>query len=334
MDKSTIIDVAKLANTSKSTVSRYLNGYKVKKETKEALDRAIRELNYHPNANARRLVKNNTQVIGIVVDDIANIFYADILRGIESVLNSYGYRCAYYSRTSNYQGEFGFMDLANEGEVDGLILVSFLKRSQEMLDEVKKLAIPIVLIGDADYDSGVFSVDVNNELGISELVHYLYRIGHRNIAYINGPEHFSASYWRKKGYENTLKELGLSYKESWIIDSDWTKAGGHKAMSELLAFKDITAVVSSNDEMAIGALLYASELGFHVPRDLSIVGFDDTEVSKWVYPPLTTVKQPLHPMGEKAATGLIAKLKGEQDIQEQRILIDPKLVVRQSCRNL
>lgn len=335
MSNPTINDVAKVANTSKSTVSRYLNGHKVKKETQEALERAIKELNFHPNINARRLVKNNTQVIGVVVDDIANMFYADILRGIENIINKHGYQCAYYSRTSRYQGDYGFMDLANERQVDGIILVSFLRRSQEMLQKVIELPIPLALVGDAaGFNDDLFSVDVNNEFGVREIVQYLNRLGHRKIAYISGPPEFAASYWRQKGYEGALADLGLDRNEDWMVESDWSKEGGYKAMKQLLKMNNISAVISSNDEMAIGALLCARELGYEVPLDISIVGFDDIAVSKWVYPPLTSVRQPLYEMGKTAAEGLIQMLKNQTAAVKGRHLIDPTLIVRQSCRNL
>jgi DNA-binding LacI/PurR family transcriptional regulator len=334
MGNPTINDVARVANTSKSTVSRFLNGYTVKKETEEALKSAIQKLNYHPNVNARRLVKDHTQVIGIVVDDIANNFYADIFRGIEKVANFHGYQCTYYSRTSNYQSEYRFLDLTQEREVDGLILISFLKRSQVFMEKVQELTTPVVLIGDTSQNHSVFSVDVDNEFGLREVVYYLYRIGHKKIAYITGPDEFSATYCRRKGYVGALKDLGLEYNPSWIVASDWSEEGGHSAMRELLNLGDVTAVIASNDEMAIGALLCASELGFKVPMDISIVGFDDIPVSRWVYPPLTSVKQPLYQIGEKAANGLVEKLNGDKETVADRVLIEPELIVRQSCRNL
>ena len=334
MGNPTIHDVARVAKTSKSTVSRFLNGYAVRKETEVALRTAIQSLNYHPNVNARRLVKNKTRVIGIVVDDIANNFYADIFRGIEKVANLHGYQCTYYSRKSNLQGEFGFMNLAQERQFDGLILISFLKLSNELISRLEELTIPVVLIGDANQNETIFSVDIHNELGIREIVRYLHRIGHEKIAYISGPDEFSATYWRRKGYESELKDLGLELNPDWVISSDWSESGGHQAMKKLLAIRGITAVIASNDEMAIGALLCASELGYKVPKDISIVGFDNIPVSRWVNPPLTTSKQPLLKMGESAAKGLIKQLSGEMEGLSGRQLLDPNLVVRQTCRSL
>lgn len=330
----TIIDVAKLAKTSKSTVSRYLNGQSVKRETEESLKLAIKELNYHPNVNARRLVQNRTQVIGVVADDISNNFYAGILRGIEKVTNHHGYRCVYYSGTSNYQSELEFIDLIQEGQVDGLILLSFSKRPNELFEKIRDITMPIVLVGDGGDDAGhVFSVDVDNEFGIKEVVRYLYRIGHRKMAFISGPDKLSATQYRTQGYVTALGQLDLEVNSSWIVRSDWSKEGGYRAMKELLNIGGFTSVIASNDETAIGALLCAHELGFRIPKDFSIVGFDDIEVSRWIYPTLTTVRQPLNQMGQKAAEGLIMKIEAKEGT-EQRLLIEPELIVRHSSMNL
>ncbi|SFJ51091.1 transcriptional regulator, LacI family [Halobacillus dabanensis] len=333
----TIHDVARLSKTSKSTVSRYLNGQPVKKRTEETLKAAIKELGYHPNVNARRLVKNSTQTIGVVVDDISNNFYSGILRGIEKVANLHNYQCVYYNGVSHRQGEFGFLNLAHERQVDGLILISFLKRSPELFEKIKDLSMPVALIGDGGEgirDHGLLSVDVNNEHGIKEIVHYLNRIGHKEIAFIAGPDEFSATSQRITGYKKALKELGLTLQPSWIVPSDWSKEGGYKAMSELINKGGMTAVIASNDETAIGALLCTHELGFRVPKHFSIAGFDDIEVSSWVYPPLTTVKQPLYQIGIEATEGLVKKMKNKEAPLQGRRLIEPNLVVRDSCMNL
>lgn len=336
MKNPTIKDVAREANTSKSTVSRFLNGTKVKKETEIALEKAIKKLNYFPNANARRLVSDSTKVVGVIVDDISNFFYSDILRGIEEVINQFGIHCAYYSRTSYFQGEWGFMDLAREKQVDGLIVVSFLNRSQTFIKQIKELQLPVALIGDADFEDDIFSVDVNNQLGLEQLVHYLVQAGHKNIAYIEGPDEFSATHWRKKGYKEALIQFGLNYHPDYVYKSDWTEPGGYQAMEKILENKDITAVIASNDEMAIGAIRCAQEQSYRVPHDISVAGFDDIVVAKWIYPALTTVKQPTFQMGKKATEFMVSHLdsKAGDPVKKERHLLDPALIVRQSCRNM
>lgn len=330
----TINDVARLAKTSKSTVSRYLNGQSVKQETGELLKSAIKELDYHPNVNARRLVRNRTQEIGIVVDDISNIFYSAILRGIEKVTNHCGYRCVYFSGTSNHQSEIDFLNLVQERQVDGLILISFLKRPPELFERIRNIQIPIVLVGDSEDADSIDSVDVDNEVGIIRIGRYLNRIGHKKMAFIQGPEELAATEHRTNGFKKVLNKLGLEYRPEWVVPSDWSKDGGFKAMKELLDVGGFSAVIASNDETAIGALLYAHELGFNIPRDFSLVGFDDIEVSRWIYPTLTTVRQPLYEIGQKVTEALVRKVEGKNELLSKRLLLEPELIVRHSCMNL
>lgn len=326
----TIHDVAKLANTSKSTVSRYLNGYKVKQATQEAIEKAIAELNYHRNANARRLVMNKTYTIGIVVDDISNIFYSGIIKGIETVAGKNGYNCIFLSWTSNYDKEISFLNLLYEGQVDGLIMVSFRKRDPEDLMQIKEAQYPITLIGDHGELEGIFSVDVDNAAGIAEGIAYLHRNGHRHIAYISGPENMSATKYRYKGYRQALEEFGLIYNPDWVIESDWSNQSGYASMEKLMKMDEVTAVVASSDEVAIGALRAIQEHGKHVPGDISIVGFDDITVANWVYPALTTVRQPFREIGTMAAEGLFRKINRVEE-EARSYLLKPKLIIRDSC---
>jgi DNA-binding LacI/PurR family transcriptional regulator len=327
----TIHDVARLAGTSKSTVSRYLNGQKIKKETKEALDKAIETLNFHRNVNARRLVTNKTHTIGVIVDDISNVFYSGIIKGIEFVANQHGYNCIFLSWTSNYNKEISFLNYLYEGQVDGVILLSFRKREEQDLLEIKQSAYPIALIGDHGEMDGIFSVDVDNAAGISEVVSYLHGIGHHAIAYISGPECAAASKYRLKGYRQTMESLGLGYHPEWVIEADWSNSGGYAAMEKLMTVEGITAVVSSTDETAIGALRALQQNGKHVPDDMSIVGFDDITLASWVYPSLTTVRQPFREIGMKAAEGLFNKIEGAVDVDWTHHLLKPALIVRDSC---
>ncbi|MDD9267368.1 LacI family DNA-binding transcriptional regulator [Paenibacillus sp. GCM10023248] len=330
----TIHDVARVANTSKSTVSRYLNGQKVKKETQEALEKAILELNYHRNENARRLVMSRTNTIGIVVDNISNIFYSGIIRGIEEVANRKGYNCIFYSGTSNAKREASFLHLLFEGQVDGIILLSFQKRDRKDLEQMLDMPYPLALIGDHGEMDGLFSVDIDNASGVSDLVTYLHGLGHRKVAYISGPPHMGPIKYRFKGLEQTMKELQMECKPEWIVTSDWSNQGGYEAMKELLKQDGYTAVIASNDETAIGALRAMQEAGIQVPEQMSIVGFDDITQASWVYPPLTTVKQPLKQVGLTAAEGLFAQIEGLDEVKRTSQLYKPTLIVRQSCTKL
>ncbi|HET7615607.1 MAG TPA: LacI family DNA-binding transcriptional regulator [Bacillales bacterium] len=327
----TIKDVAKLANTSKSTVSRYLNGKAVKKQTEEALKKAIRELNYHPNMNARRLVLNRTQVLGIVVDDISNHFYSGILKGIRAVADEQEFDCVFYTWSSQRQHETDFLSLLYEEQVDGLIFLSFAKRSVEQVVWLSNISDACVLIGDHAGVEGVCSVDVDNYYGVMETVRYLYRIGHRDFAYISGPGSAGATEQRSRGYYYALNEKGLQVNREWIVTSDWSNEGGYNAMKKLLKSGGFTAVVASNDETALGAIGAAHEEGYSIPKDFSIVGFDDIDLSGWIYPSLTTVKQPFGDMGKKAAEVVFEQINEGGEQTAGRHLLEPKLVIRNSC---
>jgi DNA-binding LacI/PurR family transcriptional regulator len=330
----TIHDVARVANTSKSTVSRYLNGQKVKKDTQEALEKAISSLNYHRNENARRLVMSRTNTIGIVVDNISNIFYSGIIRGIEAVANKKGYNCIFYSGTSNSKQEASFLHLLYEGHVDGIILLSFQKREHKDLEYMMEVPYPLALIGDHGELDGLFSVDIDNASGVSDLVTYLYGLGHRRVAYISGPPHMGPIKYRLKGLHETMNELQMECRPEWIVSSDWTNQGGYEAMKELLKEEGFTAVIASSDETAIGALRAIQESGIQVPDQLSIVGFDDITLSSWVSPKLTTVRQPLQEVGIKAAEGLFAQIEGTEEVECTAHLYKPSLIIRQSCTTL
>lgn len=330
----TIIDVAKLANTSKSTVSRYLNGLPVKKETEEALKKAIKELNYHRNENARRLVVSKTQTIGIVVDSISNMFYSSIFKGIEEIAKEKGFNCVFYSMTSNRYKESYFQNLVFEGHVDGIILISFVKRDKKDLLEIANAGIPVVVFGDSAGVSDLVSVDVDNYLGISELVRYLNRIGHQKIAYISGPSDAAATECRLAGYLETMERLGLTVNPEWVVPTNWSNEDGYKAMNHLLTIGDFTAVLASNDETAIGALRAVQERGYNVPTDISITGFDDITLASWTYPPLTTVKQPFFEMGKKAASELLKRMENAEEYTSERHLLKPELIIRDSCRKI
>jgi len=327
----TIHDVARLAGTSKSTVSRYLNGQSVKQATQDRLEKAIQELNYHRNAHARRLVMSKTHTIGVVIDDISNVFYSGMIRGIEGVARQRGYNCIFLSRTSNYDQEISFLSYLYEGQVDGLILASFRKRKEDDLRAIRDAGLPIALVGDHGELDGLFSVDVDNAAGVGDVVAHLHGLGHRKIAYISGRNDLSASKYRYKGYRQTMDALGLPVGEAWVVESDWTNQGGYEAMLRLAqGAPDVTAVVVSSDEAAIGALRAAKELGRRVPRELSVAGFDDIPVAGWVDPALTTVRQPFRDIGTLAAEGVFRKIDGTEEAPRS-YLLRPTFVARGSC---
>lgn len=327
----TINDVAKRAGTSKSTVSRFLNGKSVKKPTEEALRKAISDLNYYPNLNARRLVTNQTLIIGVVVDDISNAFYSGVLKGIGNVLGTRGYECIFYTWGPRRRSEADFLELWHANQVDGLIFISFRRREPEHVNLLRQSGVPVVIAGDAGGVSNISSVDVDNHYGAVEMVRYLNRLGHTNIAYIGGPESEGATQMRYLGYQQGLGEIGKEFDPSLIVTSDWSSQGGHAAMNKLLQRGGFTAVVASNDESAVGAIEAIREHGYKIPSDFSVAGFDDIPISSWLFPDLTTVRQPFYEIGREAAGVVLGLVEDGGAMVPRRTLLTPELVIRHSC---
>jgi DNA-binding LacI/PurR family transcriptional regulator len=326
----TLRDVARLAKTSKSTVSRHLNGQRVKARTAEAIRQAMLQLDYHPNANARRLASSRARVLGVVLDDVSNAFYSGILYGIGDGARSEGYGCAFYNMLGDCESEASFVSLVYEGRVDGLIMVSFLRRSPELAASIGQSGVPVALFGDDGGEGALRSVDVDNFGGAAEAVRHLIRLGHERIAHISGSETAAASVPRSEGYLKALEEAGLEREPSLIEPSDWTAPGGYRAMRSLLERGGFTAVFASNDGSAAGALKAAQETGLRVPEDLAVVGFDDSEFASLLSPALTTVRQPWYGIGARLARAALSLVEGDE-VSPQREIMRPELVVRESC---
>lgn len=323
----TIIDIAKDSKTSKSTVSRFLNGGSVKKDTAEAIKASIKKLNYHPNINARRLVTNKSHVIGVVLDDISNTYFSEVLAGIQAVAGASGYTCTFYSRASSRDRESDYLKSYNGGHIDGLIMGTFQKRSIGEIRKLEKSEFPIVLIGDNCDSRKVDFVDVDNAHGTIDEIEYLYRLGHRKIAYLRGPEQISGSSTRANGFIEGMKTCGLN--SSCIIDTEWTVEGGYKAAEQIMENFDVTAVICSNEYCGYGAISGFLAAGLRVPEDISVVAFDDGILAKFSVPPITTVKQPFYKVGETAATHLLSLMSNDSNTKAG-ILLQTNLVERDS----
>ena len=327
----TIIDIAQLAGTSKSTVSRYLTGGTVKKKTAASIEAAIESLQYAPNINARRLVQAKTNVIGVVFDDISMYFYAEIMQGIQDVANQNQYVCNFFSRANCNRGESDFLSLFAQGQVDGIVFATFRKRDAHEIAAIAATGLPVVLLGSQADHSGISHVDVDNRLGISELVGYLHGLGHRRIAYLNGPEVMPAALSRLDGYRQGLANCGLPFRKGLVVDAPWSVEGGRSAVEELAARGEpYTALIGSNEFCAFGAARTLQAAGLRVPEDVSVAGFDDSPLLQYASPCITTLRQPFLQMGQMAVRQLMGRLQDPQATPAS-IYLQPRLMVRDSC---
>lgn len=333
----TITDVAKAAGVSRSTVSRVLNNRPgVRPETRERVLRAIEELRYQPHFAARALKRRRAENIAVIVQDSfrektgkepRGYYNTEIVRGAFSVATDQHYALTLL----NDEGTFEFYaSLFRRRQFDGIILVQ-VNVDMRLVEELRATEFPLVVVGSVP-DPHVSSVDVDNYGSAQQVVRYLHALGHRRIAIINGPEERLASRDRRAGFRTMMRQLGLPLPPEYDQPGNFDIPSGYQAMRRLLSLDTPpTAVFATNDRMAIGAIRAAQEMGYRVPDDVSVVGFDDIPVAAYLNPPLTTVRQPVYELGEAAAC-LLFQLIEDPTRAPQRIVLAAPLVVRDTVR--
>lgn len=326
-----IKEVAKLANTSITTVSRVINntGY-VKEETKERILDAIKELDYKPLE--RTDIRKETKAIGLIVPNIENPFFGKMARHISKVANSYNYNLLLFDLEGieNHKDDF-LIDLI-ENRVDGIIYVSS-QRCTEAMNAAKKRNIPFVILDREIQKEEVNTVIVNNNYGAFIAAEHLIKLGHRNIAFIGGAEDMEISTRRKEGYLEALAENGIEANKDYICYGNYKMQGGYDSMKKMYSkHKEITGVIAANDLMAIGALNYLIREGVNVPKEVSIVGFDNIEISESITPSLTTIEYPMERISEIIIDLILRQIK-DKDKNVEVISLYPKLIVRESCNS-
>lgn len=324
----TIEEVAATAGVSRSTVSRVVNGStSVSPQAREAVTRAIAQLEYVPNRAARSLARRQTHAIALVVpEDITRFFgdpyFAAVVSGIHSRINSSDYVLNLLIE-SGAEGKTS--DYLRAGYVDGALVVSHHGES-EFLERLS-MSMPVVY-GGRPLRRGDYFVDVDNRTGARTATEYLIATGHRDIRTITGPPDMPASVDRTAGFEDALRAAGLEIQPS--EEGDFTEMGGRDAMWRILQSDRVPeAIFAQSDLMASGAMAVLATAGLVVPDDIAIVGFDDSPVATRTTPHLTTMRQPSFKQGAVIADMLIARLAGEET--PSSVILDAELVVRASA---
>jgi LacI family transcriptional regulator len=324
-----IVDVALKARVSIATVSRVVNKslHKVNPTTRERVLAAISEMDYRPNALAKGLLMKKTMTIGIIIPDISNPYYAEIVRGIQDVADQAGYAVTLHNTDKKPGGITRYIDLLREKSADGIIFSGGIINGHETLSILKELKERIVVIGRHEVDSPAVMVD--NIDGAAQAVQHLLDIGHKRIGFIGGPDGSTTALDRLAGYKNTIAKNGLMFTQRLVKKGTWNPQSGYLLGMQLLKGKSRpTAIVAANDQMAFGAIKAAKELGLAVPEDLAVVGFDNIPLSSYFNPSLTTVEIPMHDLGAAAVRMLLNLISGENF--EKVKLFKTRLLVRGS----
>jgi LacI family transcriptional regulator len=323
--------VAKEAGVSPSTVSRILNGTARVREAKvRAVEAAIAKLQFMPNPVARSLAGGKSMSVGVVVQAIDSPFYGEALAAIEKGLLRAGYSALFVSGHWRESDERRAIDHLVGRRVEGIILMNSCLGAQELVRLSQSL--PLVLTGRAVAGARICSLDVDSTPGARLATEFLIGQGHRRIACISGPEDHPDALQRLAGYRAALAAHRIAFDRRLVVAGDYSDAGGHDAMNRLLdSGAKFTAVFAANDQTAYGAMLALHRRGLQVPRDVSVVGYDDTPTSAFTIPPLTTVHRSTKEVGSAAAEAMIDLVGGRAPAAK---VPAATLAIRESTRPL
>lgn len=324
--------VAHRAGVSIATVSRALNQVPtVDPGLASRVWKAVRELNYTPNTQARALVSGKSKLFGLIVSDITNPFFPELIQEFERVSVEHGYENLIASTSHDPQKMERSVQRMLQRKVDGVAIMTF-GFEEKLLDRFATGTVPVVFIdvGAKRLTSSFLSVDYRT--GIHEGVQHLAVLGHRKIGFISGPHHLYSAQARRSAFLESLKLTGIPVQPEWLIAGDHTLEGGREAMQLLLKLQSQpTAIMCSNDVTAIGVQHALFDANLKVPDDFSLIGFDDIHLAQYTIPPLTTVRMSCHDIAEKAVRNLLAHINDPaSEPTPADSSVPTRLVVRQT----
>lgn len=315
----TIKEIAEMANVSSATVSKVLNGKDqyISEATRQRVLEIVEREGYIPNAIAKSLKIKSTKTLGIVIPDVMNLFFSELARGIEDAAEKKGYSVILCNSDNKESKEEKYIQVLQEKMVDGIILTASEKSVSKSL---KRRNTPMVLLDrDISIDGKVGRIVVDNEEGTYNATSHLIGKGCKNIGFISSANINKPSGQRLKGYERAILENHMPYDENKIFLKNYTIDTGYEGTMTMLDRTEIDGICCGNDLIAIGAIKALKEKGIDVPEKVKITGFDDIQISQYLDPPLTTVRQPIYEMGEEAVQMLISIIE-KKDVDIEKIL--------------
>ena len=334
--KITINDVARLSGVSKRTISRVINNSpKVGEKTRERIQKIIDELNYSPNPQARGLAARRSYLLGMIYDNPDALYINDVQRGVLSVCREFGYELVVHPcdmKDDNLIIEaVGFV---NRSKLDGVIILPPISENNDLAGALGKANFNYVRLASIALDSADHVVISNERAAAAAMAEYLVKLGHTRIGYIAGPKGMKSTRERLEGFCDALEKHGCKPARDMLARGAYTFESGMECTHTLLENPNPpTAIFASNDEMAVGAINAAREMGLKVPEDLSIAGFDDSILASRIRPALTTIRRPVQEMARLATTKLIASIDGRHEDAHAGTMLVPELVTRNSTRS-
>lgn len=325
-----IAEIARRANVSTATVSRTLNqSGPVKATTARKVWRAVNALNYYPNSHARALVSGRSRMIGLIVSDITNPFFPELIRSFQTMATEKGYDLLVTSTDYQTARMTACLRRMIERKVDGVAMMTS-EMDVGLIKELSRRGVPMVFMDVGQVGPKMSHVAMDYGNGIHQAVDHLAELGHKRIAFISGPLELHSARTRRQAFVEGMRAHGLRTDASLIREGTHTAEGGQRAMSALLRLSKLpTAVVSSNDWTAIGALHAIGAAGLRVPQDISLVGFDDIPLVSYTNPPLTTVRMSAAEVGATAFEALFGLIGGDR-LEGAVYQVPTKLIVRES----
>ena len=324
--------VAALAKVSIATVSRTINGSSaVSERLSKRVWRAIEQLNYFPNTHARSLVSGRSRIFGIIVENITNPFFPELIQSFEEVAVAHGYEILVSSSNSNLATLTTCVRRMLERKVEGVAVLTF-GEEEPVLDQLAHHDVPIVLAEFRLGDPKVSTILMDYNTGIRAAVNHLVGLGHTKIAFLAGPHNLHSAITRENDFRTAMEAAGLPTQKKWIIECDHTAKGGVAGFGQLQALPARpTAIVCSNDMTAIGVLRAAYMDGLRVPQDLSVIGLDDIDFAEFTLPPLTTIRLSRSDLARAAFEALRQQAEDPGNPKMQReFLVSTSLIVRAS----
>lgn len=334
--KVTLKSIAKKANVSISAVSLVLNNKpcRISKEKREEIIKIAKKSNYRPNLIARSLVTNISKILGLIVPDLENLFFSSLTKGIESNCKKDGYSLMIINTNDSYHEDCKAISLLSSRKVDGLFIVlgqESYRHKKKIKELLANLNIPFVLV-DRNLDNFECNqVFYDNELGAYKAVSYLIQNGHSKIGCIKGPDKVNNSILRFKGYCHALKENNIKINKKYIVDGDFRYLGGFNATKALMN-EDITAIFVSNDMMALGCMNYLIQHKISIPKEISIISYDNVLYRYLLGNEITSVAQDIPILAKKAYDLLKENLNNVT--KNQIISLSPVLIEKNSVQKL